>query len=163
MLAERAAAGYAPANERPMAYYERSVPTALFTPGFTFKDMWDASYGGLYSLGVLTPQMNAFDARRVSVSFKVPMFFFQGARDSITPTSLVETYMSEITAPHKELVILEGNGHGALVTDPNQFLRALGCRNTVRDATSLPRKGSRPVSGRGASLVAQIRSCRSVR
>lgn len=147
MLAERAAAAaYAPANERPMAYYERSIPTALFAPGFTLKDMWDASYGGLYSLGVLTPQMNAFDARTVSISFKVPMFFFQGARDSITPTSLVEKYMPEITAPHKELVILKGDGHGALLTDPNQFLRALvthvcpvvECRNTVKGATSLP-------------------------
>ena len=126
MLTERSiAAAYGPPNEQPMSYYRRSIPAALFAPGFTLRDMWDASYGALYSLRVLAPELSTFDARKVSLDFKVPMFFFQGERDMVTPTSLVEKYMSEIAAPHKELVILKGDGHGALLADPNQFLSAL--------------------------------------
>jgi pimeloyl-ACP methyl ester carboxylesterase len=126
MLEEReAAAPYGPKAEEPGAYYARSVPTALFAPGFSLKDFWNASAGGLYSLKVLMPRIGRFDARRVGTSFGVPMFFIQGDRDTLTPTPLVKQYMDEITAPRNELILLREDGHGALLTDPDGFLKAM--------------------------------------
>ncbi len=126
LLAERqAVAPYSPANEQPGKYFKRSIPAALFAPGFSLKDIWDASFAGFYSLQILTPAMATFDAHKLGMRYQVPMFFVQGEQDTVTPTPLVQAFATEISAPYKEVIILKGDGHGALLTDPDAFLAAL--------------------------------------
>ena len=127
MLAVRQASiPYGPKAEQPGVYYGRSLPTALFAPGFSLKDFWNASAGGLYTLKVLPPAKISFDARAsLGRTFGTPMFFIQGELDTLTPTPLVKAYMDDISAPRKELVVLPGDGHGALLTDPDGFLAAM--------------------------------------
>jgi pimeloyl-ACP methyl ester carboxylesterase len=60
-------------------------------------------------------ETNAFEADSLGLTFKVPMFFFQGQNDWNTPTALVRDYAARIKAPHKELVILPGADHVAVV------------------------------------------------
>ena len=60
-------------------------------------------------------ETNAFDAESLGLSFKVPMFFFQGENDWNTPTPLVSEYVGRLEAPHKQLVILPGADHLAIV------------------------------------------------
>jgi pimeloyl-ACP methyl ester carboxylesterase len=60
-------------------------------------------------------ETNAFAAESLGLRFKVPMFFFQGENDWNTPTALVREYVGRIKAPHKELVILPGADHVAVV------------------------------------------------
>jgi pimeloyl-ACP methyl ester carboxylesterase len=55
-----------------------------------------------------------FDARKLGLDFEVPMFFLQGAQDMMTVSSEVHTYVSELRAPHKELVLIEGGGHSSV-------------------------------------------------
>jgi pimeloyl-ACP methyl ester carboxylesterase len=57
--------------------------------------------------------------------FRIPMIFIQGADDHITPTSLVARYENEIVAPSKQLLILPGGGHNAVITMPDKFLAAM--------------------------------------
>ena len=54
-----------------------------------------------------------FDAYQMSMSFDVPMFFFQGDRDAYTVTSEVEAYAAKIQAPQKLFVHIPGGGHSA--------------------------------------------------
>jgi pimeloyl-ACP methyl ester carboxylesterase len=55
----------------------------------------------------------AFDAYQLGISFDVPMFFFQGERDTYTVTSEVEAYAAKIQAPQKLFVTIPGGGHSA--------------------------------------------------
>jgi pimeloyl-ACP methyl ester carboxylesterase len=69
--------------------------------------------------------MEHFDAYRLGMKYDVPMFFVQGEQDTVTPTPLVQAFARNISAPYKEVIVLKDDGHGALLTDPDAFLRAL--------------------------------------
>jgi len=59
----------------------------------------------------LLPDYMAFDARTLGRRFELPMFFFQGEHDLHTVTSEVQSYVSELDAPIKRLVLLSDSGH----------------------------------------------------
>jgi len=59
----------------------------------------------------LLPEFMAFDARSLGLRFEVPMFFFQGEQDLHTVTSEVVSYVAELSAPAKQLVLLPNAGH----------------------------------------------------
>jgi pimeloyl-ACP methyl ester carboxylesterase len=61
----------------------------------------------------LRGEIFAFDARRLGLTFEVPMFFFQGEQDLYTVTSEVMTYAAEISAPQKLFAAIPGGGHSA--------------------------------------------------
>ena len=86
----------------------------------------------------LRNEIVAFDARRLGLEFDVPMFFFQGDRDAYTVTSEVQVYESEIRAPKKMLVLIEGGGHSCLLFMRDEFL-ALLIRFVRPLATQKPR------------------------
>lgn len=71
-------------------------------------------------------------------SFSIPMLFIQGADDHVTPTPLVARYEAAITAPAKQLLILPGGGHNAVITMPDKFLAAM-------------QSGLGPLSGRSSA------------
>lgn len=58
--------------------------------------------------------------------FQHSRYFFQGAQDEVTETSLVQEYFDKVSAPHKELVLFEGAGHFAVWTMPDRFLQPAG-------------------------------------
>ena len=60
-----------------------------------------------------------------ALRFQLPYFVIQGRDDIFTPTDPAEAYFDKISAPKKKMVILEGAGHFALATHPQQFLAAL--------------------------------------
>ena len=117
------AAAYGPANER--GYVMKSMPTGLFAPGYSLADLYDNGMGGLFSLRPLFHDIETFDARRVGSSFAVPIVLIQGDLDNVTPTPSVRDYFNEIIAPKKDFVVLPGDGHMALLTDPDRFLAVL--------------------------------------
>jgi pimeloyl-ACP methyl ester carboxylesterase len=55
-----------------------------------------------------------FNARRLGLDFGVPMFFLQGDQDSMTVNADVQDYVSELRAPKKALVLVEGGGHSSV-------------------------------------------------
>ena len=59
----------------------------------------------------LLPEYMAFDARMLGSRFELPMFFFQGEHDLHTVTSEVLSYVPELDAPAKLLVLLPNAGH----------------------------------------------------
>jgi len=78
----------------------------------------------------LRPEYLAFDAWQLGLSFAVPMIFIQGDRDLYSPTEDVRDYVDAITAPRKELAVLEGGGHSCVfMREP--FLREMKARVAV--------------------------------
>ncbi|HEX8176470.1 MAG TPA: alpha/beta hydrolase [Pyrinomonadaceae bacterium] len=98
---------------------------ALTTPGYSLKDAYSlfAAFG--FSSETLFGELMAYDARRLGTKFEVPIFILQGDSDLQSPSVLAAEYFSSLEAPRKELVMLKGEGHTALLLLPDVFLTEL--------------------------------------
>jgi pimeloyl-ACP methyl ester carboxylesterase len=65
------------------------------------------------------------DLPAMGTDFSIPVFMLQGAEDDIMPTALAKTYFDQITAPHKEFLLIPEAGHAALLTRSDFFLKVL--------------------------------------
>jgi pimeloyl-ACP methyl ester carboxylesterase len=57
----------------------------------------------------------AWEARDYGLSFKVPVFVFQGENDMNAPVVLARAYFDEIEAPTKAFEVIAGSGHNTLL------------------------------------------------
>ena len=136
----------------------RSIPASLFAPEMSLKDLMDNVKGGLFSLGVFASDLNTFDARKTGLSYGVPMYFLLGDLDYVTPVPLVQAFVQEISAPHKEVIILEGAGHNAILTDPDRFLAMLVDRLGIRGRKGQSMSVRRMGTGDSATEAAGLKS-----
>ncbi|HXD34321.1 MAG TPA: alpha/beta hydrolase [Pyrinomonadaceae bacterium] len=98
---------------------------ALFTPSYSLKDAYHLFAAFDFSITSLYGEMMSYDAAALGNKFDVPLFIFQGDSDLQAPTSIVEEYFPTIEAPHKELILLKGEGHTAVLSNPDLFLDLL--------------------------------------
>jgi len=77
-----------------------------------------------YSQRVMSKPLLEEDIAHVT-SFAVPVILVQGSEDLVTPTALANRYFDMITAPDKQFVVLPGDGHLAIFSDTDAFLRVL--------------------------------------
>ncbi len=122
LLAERAVLrAHPPASERTL---ERAlVQSLLFAPGLGLRDLYDWVAAQSFSLRAVLPDMMAY--RGAPDALQVPVVLIEGSEDIQTPTRLAAQYLSALAAPAKELVVLPGAGHSALLAEPGEFLAAL--------------------------------------
>jgi pimeloyl-ACP methyl ester carboxylesterase len=118
---------YAPASDR-MAESELGR-LAFRAPNHSLWDLYNRIRGftrvptwSLYQ-AMLSTDLESQDLR-----FEIPVFFFQGSEDMITPAPLAREYFDRIEAPRKEFVLLEGGGHFAVWAMPERLLRELLAR-----------------------------------
>jgi pimeloyl-ACP methyl ester carboxylesterase len=97
----------------------------LFSPDHTLKDVFALFGSFMSSPARLFQQLMSYDARSLGTAFAMPIFFFQGDTDLQTPAQPVEAYFAALQAPHKELLLLKGEGHIAVLINPDLFLQAL--------------------------------------
>ncbi|HEY2707151.1 MAG TPA: alpha/beta hydrolase [Caulobacteraceae bacterium] len=132
-----------PAGEKGLM--RRLMVTALFAPGFSLKQLYESLTAGQFSIRALWGELISYRDPKPYAPFEIPVFFIQGAEDIQTPTSLVEEYFAEIDAPTKQLILLPGGGHMAIVAESAAFLEAL--ITYVLPAASKPaRRRRRPAS-----------------
>jgi pimeloyl-ACP methyl ester carboxylesterase len=112
-----------PASER--GIMGRLIRALLFAPGLSLGQLRDYAAAMGFSSRMLLQAVLTYEDPKPYAPFEVPVVFIQGAEDIQTPTSLVETYCAEITAPSKAMVLLPGGGHWALGAMPDAFLAAL--------------------------------------
>jgi pimeloyl-ACP methyl ester carboxylesterase len=62
----------------------------------------------------LYPEVLAFDATSLGLTWDMPMFCFQGELDINTPAGLAREYFASIKAPAKEFVTIPGAGHATM-------------------------------------------------
>ncbi|HTE54809.1 MAG TPA: alpha/beta hydrolase [Kofleriaceae bacterium] len=94
-------------------------------PGMTDGEMESLRGGMVLSGRVLLPTQMEERLSTEALRFDVPYYVIQGRDDLFTPTRPVEAYFQRIVAPRKQMTVLEGAGHFALVTHAPAFLAAL--------------------------------------
>lgn len=98
---------------------------ALTTPSYSLRDTYTLFNAFGFSSEMLFEELMKYDARHLGTKFKVPIFILQGDMDLQSPSALVVEYFSALDAPLKELVILRGEGHTAVLVLPDVFLAEL--------------------------------------
>jgi pimeloyl-ACP methyl ester carboxylesterase len=133
-----------PAEQAVFASLDPSIAAALqsppadasyVAPGMPPQDLRAQSMA-MYAR--VRPELMAFDACRLGLDFKVPIFFFQGDQDAYSVTSEVQAYAAEIQAPQKKIVLVPGGGHGCFFLR-DDFLNLLN--GHVRPAAAKPAAG----------------------
>jgi pimeloyl-ACP methyl ester carboxylesterase len=97
---------------------------SLEAPGYSVQDLDDLLAGEIFSADQLVPQTRSATMKDLGLKFAVPMFFFQGTKDSSTPSVLARRYLELIQAPQKDFVPITG-GHFAVFMNSEEFLNQL--------------------------------------
>lgn len=96
------------------------------TDAATTDEEFEAIGNGMNFSGIsLFPDQVQEDLFRTAPRFDVPFIVIQGAEDLFTPTDVAISYFNHVEAPDKELILLEGAGHFALVTHAQEFAATL--------------------------------------
>lgn len=74
------------------------------------------------TFAALYPQLQDIDFRESAVDFEVPMYFVQGAHEADGRSRLFEEWYPMITAPTKDVVVLDTSGHRPLWEQPEEFV-----------------------------------------
>jgi|TARA_B100001964_G_scaffold77863_1_gene88180 pimeloyl-ACP methyl ester carboxylesterase len=93
-------------------------------PEYSLLDIY-AFFNGGSSIELVYDSLMAVDLPSRGLDFQIPIFFFLGRHDYVTPSSLAEMYFSEISAPQKEIVWFEKAAHAAMLAEPEKFTQAL--------------------------------------
>ena len=103
------------------------IPPA-FMPDFSLLDWYYWQRGAAFSAAQLTgpngPMLQS-NLWSLGTEFPIPMFFFEGTDDIITPIEPAWAYFEQIKAPRKEFVPFEGGDHFVPLDRPDEFLTQL--------------------------------------
>ncbi|MQA90086.1 MAG: alpha/beta fold hydrolase [Gemmatimonas sp.] len=99
----------------------RDLPAGLVSAA----ELEDIENGMMFSGRALLPFQVRENLSTVALTFEVPYYVIQGRDDISTPTRPAVAYFERISAPDKEIVIIDDAGHFALVTHQEQFIEAL--------------------------------------
>ena len=92
--------------------YSLIVPVIpFFVPEYGYIDKINHTRGLVNSFNAVYPQLENLDFVKEAPILGVPVYFFVGRHDINAMAFLVEEYYNMLSAPHKELVWLDG-GHG---------------------------------------------------
>jgi pimeloyl-ACP methyl ester carboxylesterase len=90
-------------------------------PEYGFVDRLNFDRGLVESFTTLYPQLRDLDFTTEAPELEVPMFFLAGRNDVNAVAAILERYVDQLRAPHKEIIWLE-SGHGA---GPEEILDAM--------------------------------------
>jgi len=97
----------------------------MSTPGLVPADFDYFRESAEFSRRQLGATLATIDLPSLGLDFHLPIFFFQGTADQMTPIELAEAYYRRIRAPHKEFVRFVGDHHFVAMNRPNEFLQQL--------------------------------------
>jgi hypothetical protein len=82
-------------------------------PSFSLLDIYNGNRGfAQIPTWRLYQDMINTDLPSLGTDFKVPIYFFQGTEDEVTPASLAREYFNKINAPRKEFIALQRDNIG---------------------------------------------------
>lgn len=85
---------------------------------------YDWNKGFLYSARLLEKDLFSTDFSTVK-QIDIPVYFIAGRHDWNVPAVLVEKFVNNLAAPHKEIIWFENSGHGPLEEEPEKFNRTI--------------------------------------
>jgi len=101
--------------------YTPFIKSGVFSPEYGFFDIFKVSKGSNFSSRHM--KYNAIDKPLVESiqSVRVPVYFFIGRHDYVTPSELVEEYFDVLEAPSKKIVWFEQSAHFPFFEEPDKF------------------------------------------
>ena len=111
----------APSDQNWLTSLRKATPTAL---GISQKDYKNLIDGMRFSSKHLLADQVASNLPKTASHLDTAFFVIQGRNDVITPTSAAMEYFSQVKAPAKDRVLIDG-GHFAFMTHKQEFLEAL--------------------------------------
>jgi len=104
----------------------KKAPRMLLTaPDMSLRDIRRFNSAFTFYPQPLYEETMRWTARQHGAGFAVPFYIFQGDSDQHTLTSLAAEYFASVEAPAKDLILLPGGGHCAVLTQPATFLAGL--------------------------------------
>lgn len=88
---------------------------------YTESDLNNVSKGLNFSDKYLWNEVISANVMNTFVDIKVPIYFFCGKYDYMTPTVLIEEYYKKINTKLKRIVIFENSAHFPYIEEPNKF------------------------------------------
>ncbi|MDB4913852.1 MAG: proline imino-peptidase [Gemmatimonadetes bacterium] len=101
------------------------MPMIMTAPGYSLQEVMAVGQGLKFSAASLLHEMMTLDVRTSGMDFKVPFVLIEAENDVLDPTPLALEYFRGVTAPAKQLVVLSGAGHNAVMMKPDVFLAEL--------------------------------------
>lgn len=115
------------------------IRSLWFTPLFNLRGLKKYLAAMTFSEQV-APQAVTIDERAEGTAFRIPVFFFQGEHDALTPPQPVRGFYEDVTAPVKDFALIEGCSHFASFRNPDRFLDLMRTRvNPVLTSDTTPR------------------------
>lgn len=105
----------------------------FLVPEYTTVDQVHLLGSFMDTFGALYPRIQDADLRRDAPSLEVPVFFVQGAHEARGRAEPFAQWYAALSAPRKELVVLDTSGHRPLFEQPEEFVEFMA--TTVRPAT----------------------------
>jgi pimeloyl-ACP methyl ester carboxylesterase len=99
-----------------------------FMPDFSLLDWYYWWKGGSFSSTQLRRRsgpMIQSDLWSLGTDFSIPVFFFEGTEDFVTPIEPAYAYFERVKAPRKEFVLFKGGDHFIPLDRPDEFLTQL--------------------------------------
>jgi pimeloyl-ACP methyl ester carboxylesterase len=116
---------------------KKALRMVLTAPGMSLSDVYRFNAAIMFYPQPLYDETMSWTAQQQGTRFGVPFYLLHGDTDQHTLTSLVEDYYPMVEAPAKNLVLLPGGGHCAVLMQPAAFLAELrSCVGGVVNAAS---------------------------
>jgi pimeloyl-ACP methyl ester carboxylesterase len=97
----------------------------LGAPEYTVADIVNFVLGDIQSNRLLWPENFAHDLAREAPRFQMPVYFFLGLHDYITPSELASAYFTSLRAPEKRLCWFTSSTHSPNYEEPQAFQDAV--------------------------------------
>lgn len=97
------------------------IRSLWFTPLFNLRGLKKYLAAMTFSERI-APQAVGIDERVEGTDFRIPVFFFQGEHDALTPPLPVKRFHDAVNAPVKDFALIEGCSHFASFRNPDRFL-----------------------------------------
>ncbi|MGB7820163.1 MAG: alpha/beta hydrolase [Ornithinibacter sp.] len=94
----------------------------LLVQEYTLIDQVHIMGAFLDTFAALYPQLQGIDFRTSATEFEIPMYFVQGAHEAGGRAELFDEWYPMVSAPQKDLVVLETSGHRPLWEQPDEFV-----------------------------------------
>lgn len=101
------------------------VLTGLRAPEYSWGDVMQVAAGSSWSSAHM--DWNALDGplSETVLTFDVPVYFFLGRHDRVTPPALAVEYLDRLSAPAKGVVRFEESAHFPFFEQPEEFAEAI--------------------------------------
>lgn len=107
------------------------IMTGLTSPDMSMRDLrWQLlamlNTKQLFALEApLLPAIFNFNIYEAGTKYEIPAYFISGDGDWITPYPLVRKYAKTVTAPKKDMILIENTGHSPFIDNPKAFCKAV--------------------------------------